>query len=360
MQHINVYMNINKERRALFNTIKMMAIRDNGIIYGGLVRDEIIATYNKELYDEYIKALKIANPYNKYWDENFHIQSKNRVLIPNDIDIYFHTNQMSNIFLNNLNNYINIYNGKIRINNENRTSALFYTLGHDFQHKKVKIIFYIGRTFIFSGYKIEINIDIIINNSSTIIEPPFNTADFTCNLFIMIKTEHNDKYEIRLSRNTGTPLDIMTYIQKRKTELTIIDNMVNGNIEFIRNVPANNCEYINGMRILKMLKNKLSFKITNLLFEEITDNDPEFKLQDCDICIHSVGIAEKKEYIKIKTNKHGINIMHKDCFIKYLETEVFRKYVNIETNMIECRCTRRNLFNFKDSYKYSSLYQIDN
>lgn len=346
---------MNKEKRALFNNIKRMGIRDNGIIFGGLVRDEIIATYNKKLYNNYINKLKIENPYDKYWDTTFHIESKNRTIIPNDIDIYFHTIQLANVYINNLNNYINMFTGSIRIENKPITS---YILGNDFQHKKVNLTLYIGRTITFIGYKIEINIDIIINNSTNIIEPPFNTADFTSNLFIMVKS-NNDRYEIRLSQNTGTPLDTMTFYDKRKTETKIIEDMINGNIEFIRNIPRNNCEYINGMRILKMLKNNISFKITNLLFEEITNKDPEFKLQDCDICMHSINIAENKDYIKIKTNKYSINIMHKDCFIKYLESEVFKKYINTETNMIECKCTRRNLFNFKDSYKYSSLYKTE-
>lgn len=356
----NIRFNMNKEKRAIFNKIKWLGIKNNGIIYGGLVRDEIIATHNKKKFDEYISKLGIYNTYSKYWDTSFHIESKNRTIIPNDIDMYFNNNQLAIIFINNLTNYINTFNGIIRIDNENRTSALFYTLGHDFQHKKVKIIIYIGTTITFVGYKIEINIDIIINNTTTVIEPPFNTADFTSNLFVMVKTEYNDRYEIRLSRNTGTPLDMMAYYDKRKTELKIMDDMLNGKIEFIRNVPSVNCEYINGMRIIKMLKNQLSLKITNLLFEEITTEDDDFKTQICDICMQSDDNEDDKEYIKIKTNKHSINIMHKGCFIKYLENEVSKKYVNVDTNTIECRCTRRNLFNFKDSYKYSSLYQIEN
>ena len=52
-------------------------------------------------------------------------------------------------------------------------------------------------------------IDVIINNSENRhIEPPFNCADFTCNMFVMSSTTEGN-YEIRLSRNTGTKLDIM-------------------------------------------------------------------------------------------------------------------------------------------------------
>lgn len=352
MQTISI--NMNKEKRALFNRIKQMGIKDNGIIYGGLVRDEIIATHNKKLYDDYVYTLLDEyTPYSKYWDTSFHEISKDRTIIPNDIDIYFQTIELSNNFITNLSNYVKSYYGIFNIKNENRTSILFYTLGQNFQHKKVKMIFYIGRTFTFIGHKIEINIDIIINNTPVIIEPPFNTADFTCNLFIMVKNDNNDKYEIRLSRNTGTSLDNMSYYEKRKLEIKIIEDMINKKVEFIRNVPSHNCEYINGMRILKMINKH--YKITNVLFEEITCEDPEFQIQNCDICVHSIN-EKDTNLIKIKTNKHSINIMHKECFLKYLESEVFKKYVNVATNMIECRCTRRNTFNFGESYKYSSLY----
>ena len=44
--------NLNKEKRILFNIIKMMVINCDGIVYGGLVRDEIIATHHKSLFDE--------------------------------------------------------------------------------------------------------------------------------------------------------------------------------------------------------------------------------------------------------------------------------------------------------------------
>lgn len=357
MQNISV--NMYKEKRYLFNFIKNIGISNDGIIYGGMVRDEIIATHYKDLFDEYVKDIGgDERPYKKFWDTSYHIESKKRTLIPNDIDIYFQNPEKSIAFISAVNNYVNTFNGIIRITNANRMNDLFYVLGHDFQHKKIRLIFFIGRTFTHNGFKIELNIDVIINNKpEIIIEPPFNNTDFTCNLLIMVKSSgNNSKYDIRFSHNTGTPLDTMVYFQKRKMEVRLVENMINGYIEFIRNVPSANCEYINGLRILKMLKTHPEFKITNLLFEEIDAEDVDFKVQDCDICLNSINISTKEKCIKIMTNKHSINIMHKKCFIQYLETEVFKKYVNTTTNAIECRCTRRNLFNFKNSYKYSWLY----
>ena len=355
MQTISI--NMNKEKRGVYKILKRLGIQNDGIIYGGMVRDEIIATHHKLLFNEYANKNKIQHTHKKFWDMSFHPETNKRTLIPTDMDIYFQTQELSDAFINNLNNLANRNNGIIKID-ENRRNHIFYTLGHDFLHKKIKIIFHIGTTFVFSGYKLEVNIDIIINNKiNIIVEPPFNNTDFTCNLFVIVKRA-DYLYDIRLSRNTGTSLDIMPYIQKRKFENMIINNIMNGKIEFIRNVKGYNSEYINGLRILKMLK-KNAFTITNLLFEEITNEDKDFKIQDCDICLHSLSQSIDNTYIKINTNKHTANIMHKECFIQYLENEIYKKHLNTETNEIVCRCTRRNLFNFKNSYKYSSLPQIE-
>lgn len=356
MLHIST--NINKEKRYMYNYVKNIGLAHYGIIYGGLVRDEIIATHYRELFDKHVKEIKDENAYKNYWNASYHPESNKRMTIPKDIDIYFQTPEKSIAFISALNSFVKSYNGTINVVNAGKISELCYTLNHNFQHKKIRLIFYIGRTFSYAGCKITLNLDVIINNNSdSIIEPPFNNVDFTCNLLIMVKSANLNKYDIRLSRNTGTPLDTMIYTQKRRMELRLIENMLIGNIEFIRNVDSINCEYINGLRIIKMLKVHPEFKITNLLFEEITSDDIDFKVQDCDICLHSINESTDNKFIKIKTNKHSINIMHRSCFLKYLETEVYKKYTNTETNEIECKCTRRNLFNFKNSYKYSSLFE---
>ena len=98
-----------------------------------------------------------------------------------------------------------------------------------------------------------------------------------------------------------------------------------------------------------------NMKITNLLFREI---DETSSTENCDICQMSLQTQETRPgtFIELLTNKHAINVMHKPCFLKYLKNEVYKKNRNDITNEIECRCTRRNLFNFKKSYNYSSVF----
>lgn len=346
MSKINIIMN--REKRIAYNYIKIMGINNDGIIFGGMVRDEIIASHYKSLFDDYSqKQPRPHKCYDKFWNSSFHPETVKRIIIPNDIDIYFSNNQNAEGFINGLRDYIKLFNGRLSV-----IRNFLYEFGENFIHNKVIIEIFIGKTFSNSGIRVRLTIDIIINNNEqVVIEPPFNNADFSCNLFVMSKTEV-DKYEIRLSKNTGTKLDQMSYVRKLNLKSKIVNDLIAGNTEFIRKSITNDAEYISGTRILKMLDKLI--KITNLPFREIDTTTIE---QDCDICQISIQSPENRDtFVEILTNKHAVNVMHKQCFIKYLRNEVYKKKRNTETNKIECRCTRRNLFNFNESYKSSCLY----
>jgi len=337
---------LKKEKRAAYNSIKLMGININGIIFGGMVRDEIIATHYKSLFDEHCKSDKKI--YKKFWNMNYHVETAKRTLIPNDMDIYFQNNESAETFLTSLGTYASAFNGNIIVRN-----SILYDLSENLVHKKIAVNLYIGRTISYAGIHMRLKIDVIINNSANnIIEPPFNNGDFTCNLFIMRKSIENN-YEIRLSNNTGTILDTMSFVKKINLQAKIMNDLIDNKTEFIRTCFREDAEYINGMRILKMLDSNM--KITNLLFREI---DETSSTENCDICQMSLQTQETRTgtFIELLTNKHAINVMHKPCFLKYLRNEVYKKNRNDITNEIECRCTRRNLFNFKKSYNYSSVF----
>lgn len=351
MQRVSI--NINRERRVAFNAIKLEGLNQEGLIYGGMVRDEIIAKYNKTLFDDFVKTIE-TNRYEKYWDSSFHPESSKRLLIPDDMDIYFKNTQQSEIFITKIEEYAKSFNGYVSVYNVATNAGLFYVLGNNFSHKIVKVVFRIGRTLSFIGHRIEIKIDVIVNLADQNIEPPFNSADFTSNLFVMAKTAPGN-YEIRLSNNTGTSLDEMSFVAKRRAEMKIIEDMIEGKTEFIRNVESLNAEYINGSRILKLLsKHGNSFQITNLLFKEISVSPCT---QNCDICLEAISEGASDTFVEILTNKHAGNVMHRKCFISYLTKEVANRYRHPNSNHIVCRCPRRNSFNFKESFKFSSLHK---
>jgi len=337
--------NLNMEKRYLFNIIKMLVIECDGIIYGGLVRDEIIATHHKSIFDE----VDDPDKYSKFWDKSYHPESKFRILIPNDIDIYFKNNEISQAFINKVTSFADENRGRLTMRN-----GYLYSMDQRFIHNKMIMSFKVGKSFCTSGFKIQINIDVIINNTTTItIEPPFNNADLSCNIFVMSKTAEN-KYEIRLSKNTGTKLDIMPFVKKSQIQAKILNDLIEGKTEFIRSIDVHDSEYVNGLRIVKILSHPYNFKITNLLFREIENKKSE---NICDICQLSFDDSENQEpLIEILTNKYATYCMHKSCFMKYLGNEITKKYVNPSTNNIECKCSRRNVFNFKHSFKYSLLF----
>ena len=342
---LKVHSIIDKEKRYAYNYIKLMGItRMNGIIFGGMVRDEIVATHYKSLFEEHCETNKRI--YKKFWDNNYHKETIKRTLVPNDIDIYFQNKENAETFITGLDTYAKSYNGSIRIQDR-----VLYEFEENLLHKKVIVYLFIGRTAVYRGTALKLYIDVIINNGIEIIEPPFNNGDFTCNLFVMSKKD-DINYEIRLSKNTGTKLDNMSFVRKLNLQMKIMNDLIVGNTEFIRTSMNIDTEYINGMRILKMLEKDM--KISNLQFREVAFADID---EICDICQMSFKTEDTKgPFIQLLTNKHSINTMHKPCFMKYLRTEVNKKSRNASTNAIECRCTRRNLFNFNNSHKYSSVF----
>ena len=351
---LSIIFNKDKEIRLAYNRLKSDGIKNNGIIFGGMVRDEIIATYNKSLFEKYIKSNN--GSFASFWDKSYHPESINRMKIPNDIDIYFNNNDDAEKFVEDIDNFNKSFGGEIIIINKPNSNALFYTIGNECIHRKIIIVLKLGKTLSFGGHKLTINIDLLINNDANYrYEPPFNSCDFTCNLFVMVKSLQS--YDIRLSKNTGTPLDDLDYTSKMRMQGKIIDELLLGRIEFIRNVDSRNAEYINGFRIMKMVLRD-EYKITNVLFRDFekTKDLKELDNSTCDICMSDIDMSENEKLIEILTNKYHRNIMHRNCFVEYINREITRKYVNRSTDKIECRCSRRNPFNFKESYKFSILY----
>jgi len=367
-----------KEMRNMINYLKKYGLNTNGIIFGGLVRDEIIGTYYRQ------KFIDNDKEFSKYWNYNYDPETNYRTILPNDMDIYFKNEKDSEEFIAKISGFVKLFNGVINIANVNNGSinnSLFNyandRLNIRFKHTKITIIFYTARTFTFHGIKMEFSIDVIVgqrlddiilnaNSQYNIdnIEPPFYNLDFLCNVFVMEKI--NGNISIRISNCTGTPIDDMIFAKKTEFASNIIKNMVMFRTEFTRNVQHVNTEYVNCYRILKMInrKNNYYWCITNLPFIIFNKADAPHDIDtSCSICLDDITINDdnKKtnynddDYVLINSAaKSANNIMHYNCFINYLKNEQHKKYRNPTTNYIECRCPFRNPFNFKDCHKLVS------
>jgi hypothetical protein len=122
-----------------------MGVNMDGIIFGGMVRDEIIATHYKSLFDEHHSELDKRN-YNKYWNMNYHVETVKRTIIPNDMDIYFQDNEKAEMFIQTIQTYARSFNGTVII-----ADSMLYEFGENLIHKKIYMNLYIGRTVTFSG-----------------------------------------------------------------------------------------------------------------------------------------------------------------------------------------------------------------
>jgi len=334
-----------KEKRTLVNKIKKICFNNNGTIFGGLVRDEIIASYYRE---EFInKKLDFSN----YWNKNYDTDTIGRLIIPNDIDVYFKNHNNINTFINDIKSYIQIFNGFVRIQHMNNSSNLRkfnYSLNLQLNHTKLYIIIHLGKTISYSGICLKIEVDIIsiVNNTLTNIEPPFYNLDFLCNLFIMEK--NNGIINIRPSNCTGTPLDNMNSVSKYKNSSKILEDIIKFKTQFHGNNLSHSfdSEYINCYRIIKMIDRDFSWNITNIPFYHITINEDN----DNNCCICLQNIYKEQSLISININEKVNNVLHKKCFIQYLKMEQQNKYRNND-NYIEIRCPFRNHFNFKECFK---------
>lgn len=362
MESRTIVVNINKlrERRALCNQIKTFAMNANGILFGGMVRDDIIGNHYRKQF------IKKGLDFDKYWDVDYDEETKHRLITPNDMDIFFRVEDNTTAFLQKLQEFVKDFNGTVTVREDANFRQFAYTSMQSYlKHKIVTIVLYVGRTLFRSGTTLSLKIDIIDfkrNDSNLLsaydykqitktIEPPFNNLDFLCNVFIMEKSSSGD-HNIRISNSTGTPLDTLSFTEKHSFSAKVIDDIINFRTQFARNVGGYYAEYINSYRIMKMINRVNPWTITNLPFR-FTTTDEIVEMPDADCCICMEGIKTgQPEIVEVNTYKakRG-NYLHRSCFIDYMIREQRQQYVSEETREIECRCPFRGLFNFRECHK---------
>ena len=362
METKTITVNINRlrEKRSLCNQVKTMAMNNKGILFGGVVRDDIIGKHYRK---EFIKK---ELDFDKYWDSSYDEETKYRLIVPNDIDVFFRAENNSITFQNKVREFVKDFNGTFHIADDINFRQMDYSQINKFlKHKVININIRIGKTLFDRGININLKIDIIeiaqynyqsdnyeYSLFSRKIEPPFNNLDFLCNAFIMEKNSSGD-YVTRISNSTGTPIDEMIFSVKIAYSLSIINDIINLKTKFARSILGYNTEYINCYRILKMLDKNYSWTITNLPFRMITNIDIKDESDDiCCVCLENIKCDDKtSEIVEVNTYKIKSNYLHKPCFLNYLYKEQQQKYVNPDTNTIECRCPFRGFFNFRDCHK---------
>lgn len=339
----------------IYELVKTAVFENNGVIFGGFVRDMIISDHYKTIYNS-------TNGYNihKFWNKFHQPETAARAIIAKDMDICLYSLDDVNRFTNTLQNIFNERAGHANVTLKDTTiakDACYFGIPINI-HKRVSVKTTVGKIpFVYSGVELTFDFDILVPRRANV-QPPFNRVDLLSNAFILTKQG------ITISNNTGTIIDRMSIINKQKISGLIMSDIVEFKTQFcLMNYTDNYacgsfrynmkvCE-----RLSKMLFKQFPWKITNLPFtlEQFSGNNEAKSM--CCIC-HS-DFKDKQRIAAIhsdnstKTEKICTMMAHSMCLFKYFDTQIESAKADrlTEAENFQFRCPMRNVINFKTSAK---------
>ena len=381
-QDITIEYNVEKVRHIFIMKLIDKIYEYEGIIYGGFVRDYIIADYYKSLYDKKFKNSK--NYHKNYWNKQFDLETLHRTLIPKDINICMYNIDHVEKMVRELNELINndfgminveIHYKKINNNINNYNIDNLYAdnnLGLLYIYKYIITIGYIP--YISKGYTIELQINIVICKN-ILNRPPFNKLDFLCNAFLMTRDG------INISNNTGIEkLDYLNMVDKKEVEYKIIKDIVNFRTDYCINFSnmqiGNNLNLVNiakyaCLRIEKMIDRRGKWQINNL---PIVIEHPKKHLNTrsiCNICLENIKKTDCIISVDVLNSSKNLikgSVMHKNCFFEYMYKQIDGRLNNLSEDIyypenaddFYLKCPMRNVldFNIKNSSEIIENYLL--
>ena len=338
----------------LFKDIKKIVLENNGIIFGGYVRDMIISDHYKSIYNS-------CNPYDihKFWNRQHHSETAARTLVAKDMDICMYSEEdvlnfiaaIQDTFNDNV-GYSNVSSSDITITKDARYFGIPIKM-----HKKLNYKLTIGKIpYVHSGIELSFDFDIIIPRKSNA-QPPFFKVDLLSNIFIL------NKFGVVMSNRTGTMIDKMSILNKQKISNLIMADIVEFKTQFCMrnyrdNYTSGNYDYNSKVfeRINKMLFRNFKWNITNLPFL-LCDCKKSFNNHNNNCCICHSNFKHNDKIVKMfidnstKTEKicSNMSITHDKCLFKYLQTQLETEKEDGISNAdpFEFRCPLQNAINFK-------------
>jgi hypothetical protein len=307
------------------SAITYKAFDHDGVIFGGAVRDTMIADAYTKKYYAYLSSKKERFQSKKFWDINYHPETAARTLVPRDLDICFEDRTKSDNFIMELDKLareeqMDFFVTESSALNPTDTDCSYAQFLHV---RKVTLTSRIGQIPLLGrGYSISIDIDIVSPRYKVMMQAPFNNLDFLCNGFI--KTKHGIMY----SQNTGTYIDKLSDIDRTAEILKIQQDMLLFKTHMCK------FEKIKQYQLSRFGKNKNAFKRVHKLlsketFEWTIENLP-FKITktvdrdcygDCCICFDKLEVNDTITYMPVKTAESAevrSSITHKKCILEYL------------------------------------------
>jgi hypothetical protein len=338
----------------LFNDIKKVVLENNGIIFGGYVRDLIISDHYKSIYNS-------CNTYNihHFWNRMYHPETAARTLVAKDMDICMYSEEGVSNFINSLQNIFNDNVGYSNVSSSDITitrDACYFNIPIK-MHKKINYKITIGKIpYVHSGIELSFDFDIIVPRKSNV-QPPFFKVDLLSNVFIL------SKHGVVMSNHTGTLIDKMSILNKQKISSLIMADVIEFKTQFcMRNYRdryvSGNYNYNSKVfeRINKMLFRNFKWDITNLPFV-MSNYKRNYNNSNNNCCICLANFKNNDRIVKMyidnstKTEKicSNMSIAHDKCLFKYLQTQLDTEKEEGISNAdpFEFRCPLRNAINFK-------------
>lgn len=324
----SVTVNLGKLKHEQMKVIASELIDNDGVIFGGYVRDTVIHDHYASLFFE--------KHHDKYDDPTFDPETKHRLLVPKDIDVFCQTGKRGIIEV------LEKLKKPDRDVTYRYVTPVYFSEG-EIKHLKVTIRF----PFIFSLIHKQVSIDLDVLHSKSKVEPPFGKCDMYCNAFLM------DKRGIHLSTNTGDmDLDCTSVldIRRRKMEIDLLDDILVLKSKVIQKLAFNQTmdefEINHRQRKIGRIINMLSrgWTFTNLSFFDIYRFPHETKpldqdTSDCKICLEPVP----KFKAILKLTCCGITV-DSDCLRKYLIGELEERLTPRCINHCSSRTDGWNIF----------------
>jgi hypothetical protein len=338
----------------------------DGIVFGGYVRDKIISNHNTHLFND-IHNNKWDTK--KFWNKQYHPETQGRMIVAKDLDICVSDNLSAKTIIDSVKMMIYedfgdkniVFSSEYTTNSDNKYFGLSVS-----SITKLSFDITIGNIpFIHEGVTINISLDIVVRINSYN-QPPFGNLDFLCNMFIMTKNG------ITISRNTGTIIDKMSVLNKKKVELKVMSDIIEYKTDFCLNIKnfdntiKYNCSVCD--RLEKMSLKVPSWTIENMPINMCGNMTTQCnKKEACCICMSgfkkmngtislSIQASDKKSVI------NGAK-MHDSCIFKYMRNQLNEEYIdatdryNNDYNInnfdkeFYFKCPLRNLFNFTNCSK---------
>lgn len=301
----------------------------NGIIFGGAVRDKVIANHYAEVYNKQYSDIYDKK---KFWNKQVHPESAYRTIVPKDLDICVETDAVSKTLAYEIKNLITNDFGASNVKavfSYSKTPEKYFNFPIASLTKLSFEVTVGAIPYISYGAVINLNFDIVVPHNRNI-QPPFKKLDMFCNAFVM--SRHGG---ITLSRHTGTEMDRMGTIERKQMEVKILSDIIAFKTDFCLDYGKYTRGCVNYFKVMQFNSDVLS-RVENMTLKEqpwIIRNLPfdmeiESKgcKESCCICMSGFKKMTGKVSISIKSSDEKTKIrggyIHNACLFKYMKNQL--------------------------------------